>query len=200
MTDPPTPGPDPLRLAWLVLRCQAGDEAAFGRLYEWFGPRTLAYLRGLAGEDADDVQQEVWLTVYRQLGSLGDPRAFRTWLFRTTRHRAIDHLRRRRREQELFAEEEKAAEVPDRGASGDDRLDVDLVLELIGRLPALQREALLLRHRDDLSYAEIALVVGCSLGTVRSRLFQARRRLEQLMTSGGGAEPATGASLSGGDR
>ncbi|MEP6574093.1 MAG: sigma factor, partial [Gemmatimonadota bacterium] len=86
-----------LRLYLLVLRCQAGDEQAFARLFAWFGPRTLVLLRGMVNDEAEDVQQEVWLSVYRQLSTLSNPRAFRTWLFRTTRHRAIDCLRRQRR-------------------------------------------------------------------------------------------------------
>jgi DNA-directed RNA polymerase specialized sigma24 family protein len=86
----------------LVLRCQAGDEIAFARLMRTFEARTLGYLHGLVGDDAEDVQQEVWLSVYRHLGLLADPGAFRTWLFRTTRHRAIDFLRKRKRERELI--------------------------------------------------------------------------------------------------
>jgi RNA polymerase sigma-70 factor (ECF subfamily) len=90
------------RLYLLVLRCQAGDESAFAQLVRFFGERTLAHLRTIVGSDADDVQQDVWLTVYRRLPALANPRAFRTWLFQTTRHRAIDYLRARKREQELF--------------------------------------------------------------------------------------------------
>ena len=85
----------------LVLRCQSGDESAFARLFEWFGARTLADLQRLVGDDGEDVQQDVWLNVYRNLRTLHNPRAFRTWLFQTTRRRAIDFLRGRKREQEL---------------------------------------------------------------------------------------------------
>ncbi|HWP70015.1 MAG TPA: sigma factor, partial [Gemmatimonadaceae bacterium] len=92
-----------LALRLLVLRCQAGDEAAFAKLMTTFEERTLGYLRGIiGGDDADDVQQEVWLSVYRHLADLADPGAFRTWLFRTTRHRAIDFLRKRKRDHELI--------------------------------------------------------------------------------------------------
>ena len=91
-----------LALRLLVLRCQAGDDAAFANLMSAFEGRTLGYLRGIVGDDAEDAQQEVWLAVYRHLRDLADPGAFRTWLFRTTRHRAIDFLRRRKREHELI--------------------------------------------------------------------------------------------------
>src|SRR6185503_13122240 len=104
MTEPRTVEAHTLSLHLLVLRCQAGDERAFARLMDAFGNKTLGYLRGLVGDDADDVQQEVWLSVYRGIGGLANPGAFRTWLFRTTRHRAVDFLRKKKRERELVDE------------------------------------------------------------------------------------------------
>ena len=97
-----------------------GDEQAFARLFERFGRRTLAHLRTLLGDAAEDVQQEVWLAVYRGIRTLGNPGAFSTWLFRTTRHRAIDFLRSRKRERELIEEASVVsveASEPDEGTS-----------------------------------------------------------------------------------
>jgi RNA polymerase sigma-70 factor (ECF subfamily) len=174
--------PEHIRLHLLVLRCQAGDERAFAELFEEFGKRTLGYLRGLLEEDAEDVQQEVWLAVYHSISRLSNPRAFRTWLFQTTRHRAIDFLRKRKRELELLeaaAVELSAAEA----AMGEEEagaLDGSEVRAELAKLPPVQREVLLLRYQDQLSYAEIALVTGCSIGTVRSRLHHAKRRLLEL--------------------
>jgi RNA polymerase sigma-70 factor, ECF subfamily len=179
MTRPDHQGTDALRLHLTVLRCQAGDEAAFARLHAEFGPRVLGYLRRLVGDEADDVQQEVWATVFRRIADLANPGAFRTWLFRMTRYRAIDHLRRRRREQELFVDDETPEDVPQPDDSGEP-LALATVEEWLNQLPTPQREVLTLRYQDDLSYAEIALIVGCSVGTVRSRLFYARQKLEQL--------------------
>jgi RNA polymerase sigma-70 factor (ECF subfamily) len=184
MTEPPVAGKAALYL--LVLRCQAGDERAFARLMDAFGQKTLGYLRGLIGDDADDVHQELWLGVYRTLGSLADPGAFRTWLFRSTRHRAIDALRRRKREREMIDETpiDRTVADPESGDDDDDVLD-EAALELaLGALPAPQREVLVLRYRDELSYAEIALVVGCPIGTVRTRLHHAKRRLSELLKRG----------------
>lgn len=167
------------RLQFQVVRCQAGDEAAFTHLLETFGPRTLRYLRGLVGPDAEDVQQEVWLSVYRGIAGLADPAAFRTWLFSTTRRRAIDCLRRLRRERELFlpADDERLPEAETAGAEAPlDPADLDRVLEA---LPAAQREVLLLRLRDELTYGEIAVITGCPVGTVRTRLHHARRKVRE---------------------
>src|SRR4029453_19417447 len=131
---------DEKRLYLLVLRCQAGDEAAFSQLVDWFGARTLAHLRGLLGDDADDVQQEVWLAVYKRIGALENPRAFRTWLFQTTRRRAIDFLRSRKRERDLLedaAHEIRIAQVPDEGIGGLDQSSMAAALET---LSPVQRE------------------------------------------------------------
>lgn len=174
-------GEDELRLHLLVLGCQAGDERAFSQLFDRFGTRTLAYLRGLVSDDAEDVQQEVWLAVYRGVRGLSKPGAFRTWLFQTTRHRAIDFLRKRRREQELLegvaVEFAVAADLDEETAVGS--LDEPILAAAMAELASAHREVLLLRFQDGLSYSEIALVVGCSVGTVRSRLHHAKRRLHE---------------------
>jgi len=167
-----------LALQLLVLRCQAGDERAFGRLFAQFGPRTLRYLRGLAGQAAEDLQQEVWLTVYRSIATLANPRAFRTWLFRITRHRVLDWLRRGRRERELL--DEVVRELPGEAETATEEISEEM-LNALEALPPAQREVCLLRYRDGLSYAEIALVTGGSVGTVRSRLHYARQRLRELI-------------------
>ena len=174
---------DPLRLQLLVLRCQTGDEQALASLMGRFGGRTLAHLRALVGDDAEDVQQEVWLAVYRDLRTLHNPRAFRTWLFRTTRHRAIDFLRARKRDRELI--DDVASDATSAATPAVDhfvaRLDESAVGTALARLAPLQREVLVLRYEQDLSYGEIALVMGCSIGTVRSRLHYAMRGLRELL-------------------
>lgn len=181
MVDEPS-NAEVVRLQLLVLRCQAGDEDAFAKLFREFAPKTLAYLRGVLDDDADDVQQEVWLTVYRNLRGLAKPGVFRTWLFSTTRHRAIDFLRRRKRERELLTD--VPAETVDIASPTDDEMTVlgPEMDEALAALPAPQREVLLLRYGDGLDYGEIAVVVGVAIGTVRSRLHHAKKRLKELLT------------------
>lgn len=175
---------DEARLYLLVLRCQAGDESAFTRLLESFGGRTLAHLRALVGDAAEDVQQEVWLAVYRHLASLSNPRAFRTWLFQTTRHRAVDYLRSKKRERELF--EDADIEADQIAVRDDERIDLarTSVAAAFDQLVPIHREVLRLRYEEELSYAEIALVLGCATGTIRSRLHNAKRNLQRLLESG----------------
>jgi RNA polymerase sigma-70 factor (ECF subfamily) len=174
----------PLSLRLLVLRCQAGDEGAFAKLMDAFGSRTLRYLRAVVGDDADDVQQEVWLTVYRRLHDLADPGAFRSWLFRTTRHRAIDRLRQRKRERE-WLDAVPVDELVNDLAIHDDVLEPSMDEQTLDSalmaLPPHQREVIALKYRDDLSYEEIAVIVGAPIGTVRTRLFHAKRKLHDIL-------------------
>jgi RNA polymerase sigma-70 factor (ECF subfamily) len=118
--------------------------------------------------------------VYRSIAGMANPGAFRTWLFRTTRHRAMDFLRRQRRERELVEEITATAAEAVESEADDTAPPDDAVVEAeIARLPPLQREALLLRYRDDLSYAEIALVAGVPVGTVKTRVHHAKRALQK---------------------
>ena len=176
-----------IRLQLTVLRCQAGDEQAFAELMASFEPRTLRYLRGMLGDDGDDVQQEVWLSVYRNLQRLADPRAFKTWLFRTTRHKAIDFLRARRRERAIVTEFDARTETVAAGdPAPDDTLPFDEadLQRALGTLGPEHREVVLLRFKNDLSYGEIATLLGCSVGTVRSRLHYAKERMHDFLTRG----------------
>jgi RNA polymerase sigma-70 factor (ECF subfamily) len=171
-----------LRLHFLVLRSQAGDERAFAQLVDWFAERTLWYLKSLVGPDAEDVQQEVWLSVYRSIRTLQDPRAFRSWLFRAARNHAVDFLRRQKRERrllELAARETAEPEEPEE----ERELPVSsaVLRAAMDGLPPTQREVLSLRFWENLSYAEIAMLVGCPIGTVRTRLHHAKRKLYQLL-------------------
>lgn len=178
---PPPTEEQGIGLSLLVLRCQAGDERAFARLFEQFGSRTFRYLRGMVGDDADDVQQEVWLAVYNGIKRLANSSAFRTWLFRTTRHRAIDFLRSVRRERPLFEDVDVVAvESADTGDA--DAADLDAVGAALMAIPPTQREALVLKYWDDLSYEEIAVVVGVPIGTVRTRIHHGKKKLAELLS------------------
>lgn len=177
---------DEVRLHLLVLRCQAGDEHAFRQLFDAYSGRTMNYMRGIIGDAADDVHQELWLAVFRSIASLANPRAFQTWLFRSARHHALDFLRRVKRETEFIDDVEldavDSAEVPEGPPLQE--LEQSELGTALAALSPLQREVLLLRYRDDLSYAEIALVIGRPIGTVRTRLHHGKRKLHDIIERG----------------
>lgn len=168
-----------------MLRAQLGGGEAWSQLVELYDARLLFYLRRLLGDsmEAEDARQDVWLTVVRRLRTLEEPRAFRTWLYRVARHRGISLLRRRRAwipieetEAELVASE-PADEV---AFSPDDSAAMYAALE---GLSAAHREVISLRYLGELSYEEIAAVVGCRVGTVRSRLHYATLALRKGMAN-----------------
>lgn len=166
----------------LVLRCQVGDERAFSTLYDLFNKKTRAYLQGMLGDDASDVQQDLWLSVYRGIRGIGNPHAFRSWLFRSTRRKAIDFLRSAKREREWLDDisiDELDASTED--DSNYEDIDISSLDAAMAAIPPPQREVLLLRYRDELSYNEIALVLECPIGTVRARLHYAKRRIQKLL-------------------
>ena len=166
----------------LVLRCQTGDARALEQLYLRHSARLGYYLRRLLdGDDAAaaDVQQDVWLTVVRKIGRLKAPGAFTVWLYRVARTRALDRLAARNGHVTLETEPCPAlelAEEPEPAFSPDDAAAIHAALDRVGRA---HRDVLLLRFMEDLSYEQIAEVLGCPFGTVASRLHTAKRALRR---------------------
>jgi RNA polymerase sigma-70 factor (ECF subfamily) len=184
----------------LVLRCQAGDPAAFEELVGRYGPRLRYYLRKLLGgpDGAEDALQEVWCDAFRGLPRLLDPRALPAWLYRLARDRAFRQLRRRRPGFVSLPE----AGLPD--PAGDDgdfsAEDAARVHAALDRLAPEHREVLLLRFLEEMPYEDIARVAGCPVGTVRSRLHYAKHALRQILEKEGDGEregPGAGAPEAG---
>jgi RNA polymerase sigma-70 factor (ECF subfamily) len=162
-----------------VAAAQRGDTDAFRVLYRDVQPRLLRYLRALVGEDAEDVASETWLQVARDLPRFaGDPIAFRVWLFRIARHRAIDDRRRAwRRREESRDHVETGRPAPDAAAEVIEHAGTEWALRLIGELPPDQAEAVLLRVVAGLDVAGTAEVLGKRPGAVRIAAMRGLRRL-----------------------
>src|SRR4051812_17156175 len=136
----------------LVLRCQTGDEAAYRELVQRFGPRLRYFLLKLTvrTDRIDDLVQETWLDVLRQLPRLKDAGAFTAWLYRIAHGKAM--LQGRRSGRELVGSEdvESAIEAEDEpGFSPEDAARIHAALD---RLEPAHREVLVLRFLEDLSY------------------------------------------------
>jgi RNA polymerase sigma-70 factor, ECF subfamily len=161
----------------LVLRCQAGDEEAFAKLVERYQPGLRYYLRKMlfGVRDADDVLQEVWLDVFRAIARLVDADAFRAWLYQVARARALKVLRKHRVSFQPIEEVESSGIGPDTEIFLAE--EAESVHYALDQLPAAQREVLVLRYIEGMSYEEIARIVDCQVGTVRSRLHYAKRAM-----------------------
>lgn len=175
-----------------VLRAQLGDRQALHDIFARYDRRLLYYLRRLLGSlpDAEDALQDVWLAVLRRIATLEQPEAFRAWLYRIAHNRAISRLRGERgrvplEELPVEAEIDRSTPASDDAAAFAlyDAKRVHAALELLS--PA-HREVLTLRFIDELSYDDIAAIVGCTLGTVRSRIHYAKRSLHDHLSRGSG--------------
>lgn len=164
----------------LVLKSQMGDRAALEELYRRYNPRLGYYLRRmLEPADTADIQQEVWLVVLRRLGRLRAPQAFAVWLYRVARSKAINRIADRRSFESIdLAAAELIADAPEPSFTA---ADAALVHQGLDKLPHAQREALILRFMEGLSYEQIAEVTQCGIGTVRSRLHCAKLQLAKEM-------------------
>ena len=161
----------------LVARAKAGDGAAFGALVRatekdvW---RLCAYLVDRAS--ADDLSQETYLRAVRALASYSGTAPLRTWLLTIARRTCADELRGRQRRRRLLARLDPATSQPDR--SGEVELGI-----VLRQLEAGRREAFVLTQVLGLSYDDAAEIVGCPIGTIRSRVARARADLVAALES-----------------
>ena len=166
----------------LVVRAQAGDDGAFAELVERYSPRLRYFLRKIlaSSDGAEDALQDVWLEVLRHLPRLADPQALKAWLYRIARDRAFGRLRKAKRAEQPLDE----ANVPDPVAAEENDFSAEDAAQIhsaLDELPPEQREVLVLRFLEEMSYEEIARIVGCQIGTVRSRIFYGKRGLRRVL-------------------
>jgi RNA polymerase sigma-70 factor (ECF subfamily) len=164
----------------LVRRCQSGDEAAFDELVERHRTRIYGLVCRLVGPiEAEDLAQDVFVAAYKSMQSFRGEAAFGTWLYRIAVHTCSHHLRRKRPEAlELDEMEPDDRREGNPEARAMQRELQGMVRQAIDSLPYKLRLVILLRDVHGMSYEEIASVVGCPIGTVRSRLHYATQRLE----------------------
>jgi len=164
----------------LVLRCQTGDEDAYRELVGRFGPRLRYFVRKLVGQAdrADDLVQEVWIDVLRQLPRLKDVGAFTTWLYRIAHGKAMLDGRRNGRAPKMTSDVESIADESEETFSAEDAARIHAALD---ELEPVHREVLVLRFLEQMSYDEIGEIVDCPLGTVRSRLHYAKTALQRIL-------------------
>ena len=166
----------------LLTRARRGDGAAFGRCLERHTARLYGMAFSLTGNaaDAEDLVQETLTGAYRGLGSFEGRSSVRTWLMAILLRQAAMHRRRTGRREAHVVLLEPATEAQARSSVGaaDARMDVAAAL---AALSDEHRDVIVLRELEGLSYAEMAAVLGLPRGTVESRLFRARRALEERL-------------------
>jgi RNA polymerase sigma-70 factor (ECF subfamily) len=169
---------------WLALRCKLRTPDAFADLIREMEPAILYYVTKLLNDESQafDVLQDIWLAAYRGIKRLRDPQALRPWLYRIAHGLVVDRIRfetSRERAERVWAE---SSETNDDSFDGEDAAAVHRALD---EIDAKHREVLVLHFLNDLSVAEIALIVACPEGTVKSRIHYAKRALKEVLKRGG---------------
>lgn len=169
------------RLDILVRRCQKGNCNAWDEVFVEFQPRLRYYLRCLdhSGDLVDDILQDVWVKAIDKIGSLRDPRAFVAWLYRIARN----ELYSRSRVKDPFVElsDEQVAKICSEAEPAFTAEDGEQIHRALARLTPYQREVLTLNFMEALSYQQIAKILDINPGTVRSRIFNAKKALQQVL-------------------
>jgi RNA polymerase sigma-70 factor (ECF subfamily) len=164
-----------------VARAQEGDDSAFAVAYRIVQPGLLGYLRGLVGDEAEDVAADAWLEIARDLGRFrGDGAGFRGWTATIARHRALDHLRRQRVRPRPATLEQDVLELPGPHSTHEQALEslsTEYALGLVRGLPRDQAEAVLLRVVVGLDGPAAARVLGKRPGAVRTAAYRGLKRL-----------------------
>ena len=176
----------------LLLQAQNGDYDAYESLHKRLENPIRRFVRRLIGDTAevDDVLQDTLISLYTNMHHIDPPENLRPYVFRIARNRCYDTLRKQGRfNQESLDDDAVNMRVSfnahQRSNKPEDATHWLLlyieVQEAIDLLPELQRQAIILFSEESLSYAEIAGIMDVSLGTVKSRLFHAKRTLRRLL-------------------
>jgi RNA polymerase sigma-70 factor (ECF subfamily) len=188
---PANPDPD----AALMLRVKRGDRAAFTGLVEKYKQPVMNFVhRSLRDEtEAEDVAQNVFLQVYKSRARYERTAKFSTWLFTIARNLCLNEIRRRSRHPAESLEEAHAEHDDQPARQYEDKKIVQptekmlhrelsgKIEEALAELPEIQRTAILLCRQDELSYEEIAKVLGCSLSATKSVIHRGRETLKEKL-------------------
>ncbi len=169
-----------------VLRAQTGDRAAFDELLKIIQQPLFRYIHRLVGEHAvaEDVLQEVFIIIYRKIRWLENAKLFRAWTYRIASREAFKRLKKERRWSEQVRDENFLETIP--AKSAEEIYAPELIREipkLISTVSPASRAVLILHYLEDLPLSEVAEILDCSPGTVKSRLAYGleslRRKLEK---------------------
>lgn len=169
----------------LIEEVRAGKVGAYEKLYDLYKDQAYHTAVFLTGNmtDAQDVVQDTFVTVFQELGKLKEPSAFRSWFYRILTRNAI-HLTQRRKREVL---KEEVQEIPDeKTGAGEDipellsrQEESKILRKYIDEMDEKHRTVLVLYYYNEFSVGQIAQITGCLAGTVKSRLYHARKQLKQ---------------------
>ena len=193
----------------VIRRVLDGDANAFEAIVREYERNVYNIALRMSGEreDALDISQEAFLKAYHSLHSFRGESKFSVWLYRIVSNTCLDFLRERKRRAEVPLvrgddEDEEEREIPDESLSPETLYERSLTREAVRRgllsLPEDQRKILLLREIQGFSYEEIGKILSLESGTVKSRIFRARRKLCEFLSEDGNISPTSSSTRTGG--
>ena len=166
----------------LVKRFIDGDESTFRLLVQRHKEkvRNIIYLTLGDSDAVDDIAQEVFITIYKNLKNFRFESLFTTWLYRITVNKSKDHLRKKN-VRKIFVPINEASEKLNNELITEKSDVSKIVMNAISKLPQKLKIPLLLKDIEGFSYQEIAQTMECEIGTVKSRIFRAREGLKKIL-------------------
>src|SRR5512136_2602145 len=172
----------------MISRCQQGDQEALKEIFDKYNKKVYRIAYGVVRqrEEALDVVQEVFIKLFRSIKNFKGRSNFYTYLYRMVMNTAIDHKRKAGKQFMSSLDVEGSFEPSDEPEKGPEKLLLQKELEervklAMEKLPAEQKVALIFRDVEGLSYQEMAEAMGCSIGTVMSRLHYGRKRMQESL-------------------
>jgi RNA polymerase sigma-70 factor (ECF subfamily) len=159
-----------------------GDKSAFQVLVKRHKEkvRNIIYITMNNSALVDDIAQEVFITVYRNLKNFRFESQFTTWLYRVTVNRCKDYLRRIN-VRKIFSPIEDGYDVSEYSTPAENNDISKIVMDAISKLPVKLRMPLILKDIEGFSYQEISETLKCEMGTVKSRIFRGREKLKEIL-------------------
>jgi RNA polymerase sigma-70 factor (ECF subfamily) len=165
----------------LIKSFNEGDESVFKVLLERHKEkvRNLIYLTLGSTDDVDDIAQDIFITVYRNLKNFRYESQFTTWLYRITVNKCKDYLRKQKI-RSIFSPMKEDTELS-YTSNHESKDTADIIQKAIAELPNKLKMPLLMKDIQGMSYQEIAETMECEIGTVKSRIFRAREGLKEKL-------------------
>ena len=172
----------------MISRCQQGDQEALKEIFDKYHKKVYSIAYGVVRqrEEALDIVQDVFIKLFRSIKNFKGKSHFYTYLYRMVMNTAIDHKRKAGKQFMPSLDEEGSFQPSDDVEKGPEKVLLQKELEervklAMDKLPAEQKAALIFRDVEGFSYQEMAEAMGCSIGTVMSRLHYGRKRMQESL-------------------
>lgn len=167
--------------AQLISDALGGDENACQRILNLYKGRIFSYVYRMVRNyhDAEDITFDTFIKCFKSLDRFDRKRSFSTWLFTIAHNVTIDFFRKNKQEYEYF--DERHAVSDDFVQEYEKKKKLEKIEEAIAKLPPMDREIVILFHREEYSYQEISEILDIPTSTIKTRLHRARKKLRELV-------------------